>query len=157
VCGFWVAGQGATTRNGVTARRAGQCLPKEGGTRSGMRGAMKRCCGISYAARSPLRRALHATLRGVPIQGVANKHSHAPPKSCNPPCSELTQKVKVKGPKNCWDHGAKLTNGRSTTGFGIIVSTIDAPGISKIINLSSGSFYKTFIKLSLERHLLQLA
>jgi hypothetical protein len=63
VCGFWGAGQGATTRNataqGGAVPSAGRCDPEAG---CGRPMDVGRGRGIPYAARSPLRGAPRATL-----------------------------------------------------------------------------------------------
>src|SRR5687768_1478707 len=93
VCGFWGAGQGATTRNGATAQ--GGAVPSEG-----------RCdpvagCGAPNAvAASPT--LPDPCFAGPLVQRFVAPHSkelqrsHVPQKLFNPPRSELTKKVKAK-------------------------------------------------------------
>ena len=69
--------QGKAQRRGMRPRRAEQCLPQEGATPKRDVGTplrVERDHGIPCAARSPLRGAPRATLRGaVPFQGVATQ------------------------------------------------------------------------------------
>ena len=71
VYGFWVLGK--AQRRGMRPRRAEQCLPQEGVTPQRDAGASERGRGIPCAARSPLRGAPRATLRGAPFQEVATQ------------------------------------------------------------------------------------
>ncbi|KIO48374.1 hypothetical protein [Nitrosospira sp. NpAV] len=69
---FGVRGK-AQRRGMVRPRRAEQCFPQEGVTPQRDAGASERGRGIPCAARSPLRGAPRATLRGAPFQEVATQ------------------------------------------------------------------------------------
>ncbi|MEO6824091.1 MAG: hypothetical protein ABI167_05080 [Nitrosospira sp.] len=81
----------AQRRNGATAQ-GGAVPSQEGATPQRDAGAMKLGGGIPCIARSPLRGAPRATLRGAPFQGVANNTVMRRKNCAIPPRSELTKR-----------------------------------------------------------------
>ena len=87
--------QGKAQRRGmVRPRRAEQCLPQEGATQQRDAGAMKRGRGIP--ALPDLRSAGPLVRRSKAPHSKEVQRCHVPQKPCNPPCSGLIRKVRIK-------------------------------------------------------------